>query len=277
MNVQKKEGVIIVNNYESFVGTSNYNTKIISRNTVNTWQPNRSEKEKMADTSLGKIAESIFEKYITRFSLQYLSYDDFRENNFEKHAPFDGLLFSNKKENEIKFFTNRINKEVSESDYGKVSVELLSDLTRNQIYTIEVKSTRINDRHKRNGKVDLATIKRDDFLTYPSAIRKSIKDYTFSGYADLLVQTGKISVPSGSEKVNIARKYEKQFMMDFYVRVYIDEQTKTGYIMGFISKNQFIKNAVLKRMFKKNKSELPLYLATPISYGKSIDDLIENF
>lgn len=278
MNIQKKEGVIIVKNYEDLGGDSTDTTKKITANTVNTWQPNRSEKDKMADTSLGKIAESIFEKYINLFSIVYLSYDDFRENNFEKHAPFDGLLFSNDKlENEIKTFTNKINEEVSLSDFGKVTIGLLSILTKNKVYTVEVKSTRITERHKRNGEVDLAIIKRDDFLTYPSAIRKSYKDYSLSSYADLLIQNGKIHVPSGEDKVSVVRKYEKQFMTDFYVRVYIDEKENKGYIMGFITKELFIKKAVLKRMYQKNKSELPLYLATPISNGESVDNLIDNF
>jgi len=278
MNVKKINDVIIVNDYRDLIVNNNDSTEKIAANTVNTWQPNRSEKDKMADTSLGKIAEIIFEKYINQFSIVYLSYDDFRKNNFEKHAPFDGLLFSNKKlENDIKNYTDIINEEVALSDYGKVSIGLLSTLTKNKLYTVEVKSTRITERHKKNGEVDLAIIKRDDFLTYPSAIRKSYKYYNLSSYADLLIQNGKINIPYGADKVSIARQYEKQFMTDFYIRVYIDENVKTGFIMGFITKDIFIENAVLKRMYQKNKSELPLYLATPISNGKSVDNLINNF
>ena len=271
--IEKKERVIIIHDFDFANNKIDDKTKKISENTVNTWQPGRSEKDKMADTSLGKIAEALFESYVNQFNITYLSYDNFRTNNLEKHAPFDGLIFSNEKTEGTTSFTARINEEVSDSAFGKISIGLLSDLTRSKIFTVEIKSTRVIDRHKTAGVVDLDKIKRDDFLTYPHDLRTTSQDFSLSAYADYLIRTGKLVVSFGENKITALRSYEKQFMMDVYVRVYIDETTKTAYLMGWISKKAFIDNATLKRMFQRGKSELPIYLATPISNGNSVDEL----
>lgn len=271
--IEKKGGVIIIRNYNSDSASEDEKTKIITDHTANTWQPDRGAKEKLADTKIGKIAETLFEEYVKQYKLLYWSYDSFRKNNFEKHAPFDGLIFREQKKELAAELVKRINTEISASDYGKVSTGLLSDLSSSKIFTVEVKPTRITDRHKTNGDYDIAKIKSDDFLAYPHDLRSTSRDFNLSTYADFLIQNGKINVPAGQDKIAVLKKYEMQFMMDIYVRVYIDEANKTGIIMGYITKGDFVANATIKKMFLKGKSELPIYLATTITNGKSVDEI----
>ena len=74
----------VYKNIDSFM---DLNEKIISSNTVNTWQKDRSMLDIGRDTNLGKIAENIISNYINyETSLNYLSYDEFRQNNYKKHA-----------------------------------------------------------------------------------------------------------------------------------------------------------------------------------------------
>ena len=89
-----------------------------------------------------------FSKYHT--SVKYISYDTIRTDNFLKHAPFDGLLVDcNKVSKTIlaeKF--EKINKEIAESSYGVISTELRAELYDAGIYTVEIKSTKVNDKKR---------------------------------------------------------------------------------------------------------------------------------
>lgn len=66
-------------------------------NTANTWQKDRTKEEIYHDTLQGKLAEDMFADFIQFYqkeqTILYLSYDDFREDGFEKHAPIDGILY----------------------------------------------------------------------------------------------------------------------------------------------------------------------------------------
>jgi hypothetical protein len=69
-------------------------TAAIAKQTQDTWQANRTAEEKHQDTACGKIAEHLVEEYFQSnlTQLQFLSYDEFRKNNYKKHAPFDALV-----------------------------------------------------------------------------------------------------------------------------------------------------------------------------------------
>ena len=103
--------MIVVNNIDKIVYSTN-SIKDIVTNTENTWQKDRSFNEKESDSSIGKLAEDIIENYIkeNRPDIIYFSYDKFRANNFKKHAPFDGLLFSKEIDKEI---VNRFIKKIN--------------------------------------------------------------------------------------------------------------------------------------------------------------------
>lgn len=68
--------------------------KIIAEHTKNTWQSNRSLDEIIKDTTIGKIAEYTLKGHISKHSgYAILDYDDFRVDNYEKHAPLDCIIF----------------------------------------------------------------------------------------------------------------------------------------------------------------------------------------
>ena len=108
-------------------------------NTANTWQTNRSFSEKQADTKLGKFAEDAVITALKIIGVNfYHSYDSFRKDNFEYHAPFDGLL--------IKQLTNDIIEKINDSvvaDGPKISAMTREYIRKKGGFTIEVKSTRL--------------------------------------------------------------------------------------------------------------------------------------
>ena len=66
------------------------------------------------------------------------------------------------------------------------------------------------------------------------------------------------------------QEIELKNIYDFYARVYV-EQTDSNlfniHIMGYITKQNFIKNSTIKRMPQHGKSEQALYIATVIKNG----------
>ena len=107
------DGVLICNIPDKKCLDGDEVTKIASY-TVNTWQQNRGEAETYDNTVQGKLAEYALEQYLKRqTSIRYLSYDKFRKDNFKKHAPFDGLIFSvHQKEDVLDQCIEAINTEV---------------------------------------------------------------------------------------------------------------------------------------------------------------------
>jgi hypothetical protein len=245
--------------------------------TANTWQSDRTLSEKKSDTNLGKLAEEVLEDFFRAHlpNIEYLSYDTFRSNNYEKHAPFDGIVYSKNISAEVlSVFIVKINNEVTNNQWGKISNSLKLDLEKNLIYTVEVKSTRVAERHKRNG-IDTDSIKKsilqDDFLEYPTRLR-TVKFGTMNTLEDYIKFCEKVEViscPSGSDKNQIIRDFEQVNMRYFYFRVYIDESLNKAYIVGYIDKFVFSSLFVWKKMKKINKSEHALYLAVPFTHAIS--------
>lgn len=59
-------------------------------------------------------------------------------------------------------------------------------------------------------------------------------------------------------------------MYDFYARVYVEQISSNLfdiYIIGYITKQNLIKDSVIKRMPQYGKSEQALYIATQIKNG----------
>lgn len=255
------------------IGKQTDNANYIAENTVNTWQKGRNQLEKSQDTQIGKIAENIVENYIlgNLKNIRYLSYDSFRKDNFQKHAPFDGLLF-HKGNNE--FLINeaiaKINQEVSHNQFGQISENLKQYCLKNHIYLTEIKSTRITQRHKDNNKLNLNIILNDDFLDYPKFTRtdKGNKIRNLNDYLHYINSEKGVSYLLEDLKL-----IEKRNMKHIYVRVYVDELENTGYIVGCISCKKFTENMQIKHMIKKGKSENALYLSTGLRHGEDIDIL----
>jgi hypothetical protein len=249
------------------------NIEEITEHTQNTWQKNRSKNEKFEDTKIGKKAENIIERYIKdNFpQLNYVSYDDFREDKFEKHAPFDGLLYKKEdvSEEKLKKVIKKINEDVKNNKFGKISNETKKFTNDNNIKIVEIKSTRISARHLNDKKeVNFEKILDDDFLTYPKYLREDKYGFlTEKKYYEFCKK----------KNSNYNVKEELENMADIYIRIYMNDEKKEGYIVGYVDKENFFKNKKLKKMRKPNKSEKAVYWATNLKKGFPIEDLISIF
>ena len=252
------------------------NVDLLSDNTVETWQKDRTKESKKSDTKNGKLAEDILENYIQKNleNISYVSYDLFRADNFEKHAPFDGLVFNKDRKSLLSPFIDKINLEIQKNNFGKISDKLKKELLENHIYIVEVKSTRVTDRFKKDNNIVLDKFLYDDFLEYPRYLRTD-KDDSIHNWKDYYEFSKKNRGYTCDENNLLSELKENEIksMRHIYIRVYIDEKEDTGYVIGCIGHKQFMKNGNLKKMKKFNKSEKALYLASNMKNGSSIDML----
>ena len=243
----------------------------IVSHTVNTWQQDRTYNVKKNDTSIGKKAEDIIEYYVKKNinDLLYISYDDFRNDNFEKHAPFDGLLLSkNFNKEELFRIIQLINEDIKNGQYGKLHYTTKQEIIKYNIKIVEIKSTRITDRHKNNNTIIFEVILEDDFLTYPKYLR-------IDKYGSLTEEKYYEYCKRKNNKYFINE--ELYNMSDIYIRIYMDEQNSKGYIIGWIDTNTFFKMKKMKKMPKPGKSEKAVYWATNLKNGYPISDLTIKF
>ncbi len=125
------KNIKIIKNINLFLDKDDYPVKLLSKNTQNTWQKDRKNNEKRADTNIGKLAENIFEQYLEKQirSLRFFSYDSFRKDNFRKHAPFDGIILRNNYDkNIVRTYARKIISEIENNKYGIISDKLKIDL-----------------------------------------------------------------------------------------------------------------------------------------------------
>lgn len=278
----------IIYDYNEIAADSNDAVSQIVSHTANTWQANRGRAEKGRDTKQGKQAEQavslFFSKYHT--SVKYISYDTIRTDNFLKHAPFDGLLVDCIKVSKTilaeKFA--KINKEIAEGSYGVISTELRAELYDAGIYTVEIKSTKVNDKKRTAASFSsydetvqiknlLTAICVDDFLTYPHFRRTG--DFDWNSYCTFVQRrVPELSSFTGIALQNAIKEIELANMDDFYIRVYMDEIHNKALILGFITKEDFMVSPYIKKMILWGKSENALYLAKPLTARKPLKDLI---
>lgn len=267
----------IVKNVNDFV-KKDENIETIIQTTQETWQKDRTEQSKKQDTELGKLAENIVEGYIktNMKDITYLSYDDFRKDEFKKHAPFDGLIYSKKTTVKIQDFINAINKEVEDNQYGKISDGLKNKLHQNKIYIVEVKSTRVSEqRHFVANKIDLDKLLEDDFLEYPKYLRVDKFDTmnNMGAYIDFCKKYRSFKCNDNIDCLNKIKNEELSNMRHVYIRVYIDIKNSIGYIIGYITNVEFIKNLNLKKMVQPGKSEKALYLSCSLRNASDLEEL----
>ncbi|WNL34475.1 hypothetical protein QT384_10215 [Arcobacter cryaerophilus gv. pseudocryaerophilus] len=267
----------IVNNINDFV-KKDENIETIIQTTQETWQKDRTEQSKKQDTELGKLAENIVEGYIktNMKDITYLSYDDFRKDEFKKHAPFDGLIYNKKTTVKIQYVINAINKEVGDNQYGKISDGLKNKLHQNKIYIVEVKSTRVSEqRHFVANKIDLDKLLEDDFLEYPKYLRVDKFDTmnNMEAYIDFCKKYRSFKCNDNLDCLNKIKNEELSNMRHVYIRVYIDIKNSIGYIIGYITNAEFIKNLNLKKMVQPGKSEKALYLSCSLRNASDLEEL----
>lgn len=272
------------------------NISILTKNTMNTWQPNRTFAEKRRDTEQGKKAENVFERYAQDvLSIKYISYDELRCDAFEKHAPCDGFILSqDTTESVLNELKTRLKEDTKNSlgYYVALSRSTKLFLKQENIGVVEIKSTKISNKKKAAASFsnykDHSGVKRlvdeirsnDDYLTYPHLIRSttdldSLIDYT-TRYINYLIIEGIIPKDlSPVEQYKLFVEFERQEALpDYLVRIYVDEKANVAIIIGFIDKSHFYDNGLkVKRMPKTGKSEQAIYLSQNLSKGYCISKL----
>ena len=278
--------------YEDFTISNNEVSRIVE-NTANTWQADRKYEEKLRDTKQGKLAEFMLETYLSSpladEQIHFKTYDEIRTDDDKKHAPFDFLIWRNNSA-DIPAVVDSIQKDInSRIDYAVRLSEYTRKICKNNgVLIAEVKSTKINDKKKRDAKFDgdytdsskvsslLKEIRKDDFLFYPSKKRTANSNYCLTDYCNLL----KNIVPSlrnlsNEELLKAVIQYElEQQQCDLNIRIYIDEASKYAFVIGWNKKNEILHMPlILKHMPLKDKSENAIYFTNSLENAHGIDQL----
>jgi hypothetical protein len=286
---------------DAYYGELNINdTKIshIATNTVETWQPNRESKELANNIKQGKIAEEIVEQFLSRFfsnRISLKSYDEIRNDGFTKHAPFDLLIWENGM-TDITPIELEIQNDIAKTPDKFVR---LSEYTRklcrqNNVKIVEVKSTKIRDKLKKdsgfNGDYDdsaeilklVNEIKScDDVFCYPHFKRSDVtKNYSIDDYCQLVKkQDSSLANLEGEQlrrRVIDIELYHQ--CSDIFVRVYIDQIQKRGFVIGWIKRERLLDYSVnFKRMVQRNKSERALYFTKNLMEVEGLDQIHQVF
>lgn len=276
MSIKSFNNVIIMD-FDDVVDNSNNEIADISTHTFNTWQKDRLMNEKVSDTKIGKFAE---DAVITAFNFldipNYYSYDDFRTDNFELHAPFDGIFIDNSKEYIFKLVNDKVKEEGSQ-----LSIKTKNILRDYKTFTCEIKSTRLADKYKSRSNFisysDEQSLNRLidylftlDFLNYPHFTRYG--DMSYSQYCQFVRTKYKLNV-SDNELNSYIRNIELEFASDIFIRVFVDEILKKVIIMGWIDRVTFLTPPETHKLILPGKSELPLYFVKALKKGFPLESL----
>lgn len=278
----------------------------IVSHTANTWQRGRGADETRRDTVQGKKAELALEGFLHRRSqIQYLSYDKFREDGYQKHAPFDGILFRRDTAPKLlEYLVGRINDDVAGSDKGQIGAALRKELAACGVYTMEIKSSSLKKRDyegvsalsgeeervvEEDGTVFIYVrteeeyqqivnnIKRWDFFVYPYYKRKSEEIQTFYDYAESV----RANTPDRERQQSnwrflhdlIVAEYDNA--CDIYTRLYFDYETGEIYFPGYLKKGDFYKKPRIAHM-PGGKSGQALYYMRSIADGRSFGEIDQD-
>ena len=266
-------GNVIIMDYSDVLNLSNREVKDISEHTYNTWQKNRSTAEKVSDTRIGKFAEDAVMTAFKHFNvMNYHSYDKFRTDNYELHAPFDGIFITNNNVKEDIF--NVVNNKVKEEGCN-LSIKTKNFLRDSGAFTCEIKSTRLADKYKQRANFlsyydeeslnrlinNLLTL---DYLNYPHFTRYG--DMTYEQYCYFVRSKYNLNI-SDNELNSYIREIELGFSSDIYIRVFVDEICKKVLIMGWIDRFTFLTPPETRKLVLPGKSELPLYFVMSLKKG----------
>ncbi len=264
----------------------------IAKHTHNTWQKNRPYEEILENTVQGKIIEEMFEEFV-RYSnkgISYISYDDFRNDNFEKHAPIDGLLFQ-KENNNVKSCITKIIKDVQGNQFGKITEKTRDFLRSQAVFTVEIKSSRIPDKdypHKikdfntwKNQEEIISNLRKRDFLLYPKYTRNLGKNiHNFDQYISFV--KGNNSMYGAMPKDTFIKALlteEMQDKCDIYTRIFVDKDhtdNLIAYMLGYTLRECFFYEPRIINMPRLGKSENALYYVYPIEKSNQILDIFDD-
>lgn len=276
MSIIKYKSIHIVD-YSAIKKTTDSEVRDIVANTVNTWQRGRSEKEKTADTQLGKLAEDVVMATLSAIGINnYYSYDGFRNDNFKLHAPFDGVFCANLTKDMALIINNAVR-----TEGPHLSAKTRNFLREKGIKTVEIKSTRLTDKYKERNNFtsysDTYGLERLynylmtlDYLTYPYYTRYG--DMTYSEYCNYVERRIKTGL-SGSKLENHIRQIELDNATDIYIRVFMDESEQKALVMGWIDRDTFFSPPETQKLFKRFKSEVPLYFVKALKNGYPLESL----
>lgn len=257
----------------------------ISHNTKNTWQRNRPFEEILDNTVQGKVVEEMFENYIDAqdTGIKYTSYDVFRIDNYSKHAPFDGFLYEigNPFLNEA---IVKVNKDVNENNYGKLSDKTFAWLTEHHVYTVEIKSSKIPDKdYPSQTNLDFKSwgcqyaiidnLRERDFFVYPKYNR--INGNSVHNFSDYVQYVKSLNIPFHGDFLTGLLNEERKGKCDIYTRIFVDRKNSenlVAYILGYTLKDSFFNNPRIINMPGK-KSGNAVYFVFPISKSQHIDEL----
>ena len=260
----------------------------ITNHTVNTWQPDRSYDEILTDTAQGKLVESMFMAVVSSNSdLEYVSYDAMRTDNWEKHAPFDGLLF---KKNNVYFQEGirLIGIDVNGNAYGKISADTIKWLTDHRLYTVEVKSSRVPDRDYPNRPIEefnsnpyqeelIRNLMNRDLFVYPKYTRSAGRTiHSFQQYVAYVKNKISFINEMGPDAVNYILNQERIEKCNIYTRIFVDKDSSNNivaYLPGYVRKEQFFEAPQIINMSRRNKSEGALNYVFPFEKAKRVQEL----
>lgn len=292
MQISRLNGTICIGYEDTVLADEKDAVLKIAQNTKNTWQSERKEEETLENTEQGKTAEKILECFLRQEmgqNVEFCTYDAIRCDNYKKHAPFDFLVWEKGKADR-EAIVKAIQKDIlaATGDYVKISKATRSLCKSRNVKIVEVKSTKITDRHKTgagfNGDYTnrqavetllKQIIQEDDFLCYPLYKRKETREhYSVEDYCREV--KARCKVLAGFEGKKLQEKviaFEKESQLsDLFVRVYLDEDACKGFLLGWIKKEDLYDETVcFKRMAQKGKSEYALYWAKSLTCLQKMD------
>lgn len=295
------EDIIIFSPKEKF-NELDLNQSIITNHTENTWEKNRDKNEISKNTQQGKIIEEFFADLIdyknsisNNIKLEYITYDQIRQDEFKKHAPFDGLLFRQGNPY-IKEVIDKINEYISTNKYGKLNSNIINFCTKHKVYLIEIKSSKIPDKiydeakknyikHLNNTTFQrdvISSLKKLDLFKYPVFTRNNgsiihdTKDYLQWVKDNIYFMKGK----NDKEILD----YEINESLNLYTRIFIDDkkidknngkQIFIGYFLGYVLGYEFYHPLTIMN-FPSNKSKDAIYATYPISKSRKFESLFDD-
>ncbi|MCM1194629.1 MAG: hypothetical protein NC332_01705 [Firmicutes bacterium] len=272
-------GNCIIIDYQDVVRSAKNEVGNIAVHTVNTWQYDRSDAEKLADTELGKLAEDVVITVLRKLNIYgYYSYDSFRTDEFKIHAPFDGIL----SERLNRQLVNLINDKVKEEG-SRLSIDTREAIRGFDAHTVEIKSTRLASKYKNRAGFtsynDNRSVERLveylmelDFLNYPYFTRCGDMSYEqYCLFAEQRIKTG-LSMNALKEEV---RELELLHSTDIFIRVFMDGDNQKAIVMGWIDRNGFLTPPEMRKLVLPGKSEAPLYFVKSLKYGYPLSKLKE--
>lgn len=264
----------------------------IVEHTKNTWEHERPPEEKRRNTIQGKKAELVVEHILQIYSnYAYISYDTFRADGFEKHAPFDGIMFIKNTPQHILYeaigYISRDVMDCSGED-GNITIETRKWLETHGFFTVEIKSSQLKEPRDYRGMTNIAKIYRRhndyaclcshirdfyDYFVYPHYCRDNLQIQDFYSYTEfvrdkhLLEDQDQASVFLS----NLMRcEYENASLV--YTRVFFDNISGEIIVPGYILKNRFFEEPRIQKM-PSEKSQNAIYYMYHMKNGKSFTQI----